>query len=251
MTKELPGLVLKNFGEASSNYNKEAKLQKDFAWQLAKKCSRESIPDGLWVDLGAGTGLLAEALEAVKPNQSVIRLDGSKQMLAKHPPDSKTQLWDLNLGLPKWNNKPTLLASNFALHWLENPTCRIKEWFSALAPGGLLAVALPVEGSFKEWYKAANAASVSCTAISLPSNHSLIEAFKPEQIRYQKVHKVLQNAPSVSSLLKPMIKVGAHASPTKSLSVGDWRRLQQLWPRSKWRNTIKLTWLIQLLLVQR
>ncbi len=251
MAKDWQELILKNFKHAASTYNEEAHLQRDIAWQLAKKCSQQEIPKGIWVDLGAGTGLLAEALEALNPNQSVIRVDGNQSMLDLHPSESQTQLFDLNLGLPSWPSHPTLIASNFALHWLINPNEKLKEWFLALAPRGWLAIALPVKGSFPEWHSAANLAGVNCSATPLPDRHSLLRTFPKKNIRYQNLHILTQEAQEVISLLKPFTKVGAHSSPHSSLKIRDWRNLIQAWPKSQDSQTFQLTWLIQLALVQR
>ena len=251
MTNNSPNLILKNFGEAAKVYKKEAQMQRAFAWRLAKKCSKELIPKGIWADLGAGTGLLAEALEELNPQQSVLRIDGSKDMLAQNSPKSQTQLWDLNFGLPTWPQKPTLIASNFALHWLNNPINRIQEWFTALSPGGWLALTLPVQGSFQEWHLAANTTGLPCTAIPLPSNEDLHKVFHPKNIRYTKLHAFTQKAYKVHSLLKPMVHVGAQGKSKVHLSIGEWRKLQRAWPCLRRDKEVRLTWLIQVLLVQR
>ena len=244
-------LILKNFGNASGTYNQEAKLQRKYAWLVAEKCSKESIPEGIWADLGSGTGLLAEALETLHPNQSVLRVDASKEMLVQHQTKSHTQLWDLNLGLPTWSRRPALLASSFALHWLSNPSDCIQEWLTALTPGGLLAIALPVKGSFQEWHFAAEMSGIRCTAMQLPSQESILKHVDANHIRYQKLHIYTDKASKVSSLLKPIIKVGAQSTPQFNLKVGEWKELQKAWPRSSLDNTVNLSWLIQLLLVQR
>ncbi len=251
MTETWQTLIKKNFEEAASNYSVQAKLQKRFAWLLAQECAKQPIPKGIWADLGTGTGFLAEALEACNPNQSVIRIDNSAEMLARHNPKKSSQLWDLNLGLPAWSSRPTLIASSFALHWLQNPQSRLAEWFQALAPGGWLAIAVPIQGSFPEWEKAANRARVHCTALPLPSKKSLLKAVSPAPIKFQTSQRFTQSDQKVHNLLKPIVNTGAHASPYKPLNVGSWRRLQQAWPRSKTDQCLKLTWLIQLLLVQR
>ena len=193
----------------------------------------------------------AEALEALHPKQSVFRVDGSKDMLDQHRPESQTQLWDLNLGLPSWPNQPTLIASSFALHWLNDPASRIQEWFSALTPGGWLALTLPVHGSFNEWHLAAQSTGVPCSAMNFPCHESLLKAFHPRQIRCQELHTFTQTASGIGSLLKPIVKVGGHTNFKAGLSVGDWRQLQRAWPCSSSNKKLKLTWLIQLLLVQR
>ena len=244
-------LILKNFGHASNTYNKEAELQRTFARRLAEQCIATNLPQGNWVDLGSGTGLLAEALEALNPNQSVLRVDASQEMLAQNRDGSQTQLWDLNYGLPKWPEPPALIASSFALHWLNAPPHRMEEWFSALTPGGLLAITVPVKGSFREWHIAAQETGVHCTALELPSPKSLIKGFNRANIQSEELHSYTQTGPDINSLIKPIVKVGAQASPTASLSVGEWRRLHKAWPHSTNNESVSLTWQIQLLLIQR
>ena len=133
MQTKWSNLVNKNFNQAAINYNESAAIQKSTAIKLAQICSHHSIKNGLWVDLGSGTGLLAKALEELHPNQYVLRLDNSKQMIELHPEKSTKQLWDLNNGLPKWAAKPNLLASSFALHWLDNPQEQLCKWFHSLS----------------------------------------------------------------------------------------------------------------------
>ena len=251
MHKTWSSLVNKNFSEAASSYNKSASIQKSTALKLAQICSHYSIKYGLWVDLGSGTGLLAKSLEVLHPNQSVLRLDNSKQMIDQHAEKSNTQLWDLNDGLPKWSQKPNLLASSFVLHWLDEPQKQLKEWFNSLHSDGWIALAIPIKGSFPEWYEAAKQANLTCTALELPSYDSLIKVVPKQNILYNKVEIINQKAEKVTSLLKPMIKVGAQSSHTKRLSISDWRHLLSYWPISNKDKKVNLSWSIQFLLIRR
>ena len=243
--------VLSNFEQAASTYNGQAELQRAVAWRLARQCAQQPIPTGLWVDLGSGTGLMADALEACNPDQAVLRVDGCPEMLKHQHNTSSSQLWDLNLGLPSWPTPPSLLASSFALHWLSNPQARLKEWLAALTPGGWLALALPVQGSFPEWHQAAATAGVSCTALPFPSQESLLEVLPSNSISYQQLHQFTQESPEVFQLLRPMRQMGSQASPCPAMGVGNWRQLKQAWPRCQNSGGAQLTWLIQLLLIQR
>ena len=168
MQKIWSSQVNKNFNEAALSYDESASIQKSTALKLAKICSHHSIKHGLWVDLGSGTGLLAKSLEDIHPNQYVVRLDNSKKMIDQHSEKSVKQLWDLNNGLPKWSKKPYLLASSFVLHWLDNPQKKLEEWFNSLSLDGWIALAIPIKGSFPEWYEAAEKANLTCTALDLP-----------------------------------------------------------------------------------
>ncbi len=243
--------ILKNFDKACNSYNSEATIQDLIAKQLAKECFNHQIPPGLWLDLGTGTGLLADALEKLNKDQSVIRVDGSLMMLKHHSRDHSVRLWDLNLGLPNISEPPVLIASSFALHWLNNPQARLQEWFSVLKPGGLLALALPVHGSFPEWHEAAALSNVQCTAMDFPSQQAIINTFPVECIRYQKTEKITQSANGVTPLLKPFIKIGAQATHHKPLKISEWRRLQKAWRVSEKTSKNQLTWLIQLVLAQK
>ncbi len=251
MNKQWSSQVIKNFGAAASKYNNNALIQRDIAWQLAEKCSTFPIPRGTWVDLGAGTGLLANALEKRHPNQQVLRVDASEKMLALQAKQRPSQVWDLNFGLPSWPKAPSLLASSFVLHWLHQPSKRLQEWYSALPTGGWIALAVPVEGSFEEWRDAASQANVCCSAIHLPKCENLISAIPYKGIRYQKTHCITQEAKEVLSLLKAIRKIGAHTSPQQSLKVGELRRLKKAWPVSKETGIATLSWLIHIMLIQR
>ncbi|KGG13499.1 MULTISPECIES: methyltransferase domain-containing protein [Prochlorococcus] len=252
MGKDLHSNIIRNFEEASDNYNQSAVIQKIFAHKLAKQCLHQNINPGIWLDLGSGTGLLADILEDLHPSQLVIRVDGAKEMLEQHSPQKQLKLWDLELGLPtNLSRSPNLIASNFALHWLTEPRVKIQQWFSALAPGGWLAIALPVKGCFPEWHAAAKSAKVICTAMNFPSSISLANAIPTENIRFNELERYTQTEVEIASLLKPIIKVGAHTTPKKSLKISHWRRLYNNWPKSTHSNKPQLTWLVQILLAQK
>ena len=251
MIEKWSSVVNKNFNDAAFNYNNSASIQKDTALKLAKICSSHSINNGFWVDLGSGTGLLAKSLESLHPNQSVMRLDNSEKMLDQHSEKSSKQLWDLNNGLPQWSKKPNLLASSFVLHWLDNPQKQLKEWFNSLSSEGWIALAIPIKGSFPEWYEAAKQAKLTCTALDLPSYDSLIRVVPKQSILYNKIEVIKQTANKATALLKPMIKVGAQSSQKEQLSVSDWRHLLSFWPISNKDKQVSLSWSIQFLLIKR
>ena len=251
MQKTWSNIVNKNFNAAARNYNESAVIQKGTALKLAKICSHHPIRNGLWVDLGSGTGLLAKALEVLHPSQDVLRLDNSKEMMGQHSDKSPRQLWDLNDGLPKWSEKPSLLASSFALHWLDNPQEQFRKWFNSLGKDGWIALAIPIQGSFPEWYQAAEQANLTCTALEFPTHDSLIRVIPSQSILYNKIEIIRQTAEKVTSLLKPMIKVGAQSSRKEQLSISDWRHLLSYWPICNKDKEVRLSWSIQFLLIKR
>ena len=243
--------VLQRFDGAATQYNQAARLQTAMAWRLAGCCKRLPIPSGRWLDLGSGTGLLADAIEQRNPGRVVERIDGSPSMLARNSRPDHAQLWDLNQPLEGRDDPPTLIASSFCLHWLSDPGTRLQNWFECLAPGGWLIVALPVKGCFPQWHAAAHQAAVPCSALSFPTTQALLASIPKQQVRQQQQLCFSEQASHITALLRPMQTIGAGTSTHSALSVKQWRQLSAHWPERSAEGQVRLTWLIQLLMIER
>ena len=242
--------VLREFDASARRYDALATLQRAMARRLAEECRRSDVMNGFWVDLGSGTGQLAEALEAIRPGQTVHRVDGSAAMLQQHPSSAATERFDLSDGLPGWSRPPTLLASSFVLHWLPEPAQQLKRWWDALAPGGVLALSVPINGSFPQWHAAATAADVPWTALPLPDAQQLLEAIPASSIHLQRQLQFTQSAADPLHLLRPMAELGASATSAAQLSAAAWRRLLRAWPEAS-GGSVRLSWRILLVLLRR
>ena len=166
--------VSARFGRHAGPYSSQARLQQGVAWRLAHLCAALPIPAaGPRADLGAGSGLVGQALGRQGRLEPMLQLDLCPELLAQNPlagPDQRL-LWDLNQGLPESLQQAALLSSSFALQWLDEPATQLRHWCSRLRPGGWLALAVPTSGSFPEWHQAAAAAGVPCSALALPNNN--------------------------------------------------------------------------------
>ena len=248
MTKAWSAKVLKAFGDSAAQYDASAELQADMASQLAERCRNSPIPRGLWVDLGSGTGRLADAIEQQHPGQSVLRVDGSEAMLRSQTRAGPTLLHDLNEALPDWSSPPALLCSSFVLHWLHNPSERLRHWFDQLAPGGWLALTVPVDGSFEQWHQAAERAGVPCTALPFPRMELLLAAVPEQAVRWKRKQRVSSNGRHPLELLRPMIRTGADTTPSAGLGPSEWRRVFRSWPDPEHPT---LSWHVFTLMLQR
>ncbi|MCX5930306.1 MAG: methyltransferase domain-containing protein [Cyanobacteria bacterium] len=252
------------FSRRARHYNAAASLQRAVAWRLAHHCRDLPLPAGPMADLGAGTGLLSNALEQQRPGLDLLRLDacaalleqGARQQteaaaLASPAAAAPQLLWDLNDGLPADLGGAALLVSSFALHWLADPCASLGQWCDALAPGGWLGLAVPIAGSFPQWHQAAAAAGVACTALPLPEGGRLLAVAAPRlQLRLATILRFSQSGPSGRSLLRPMGAIGAGSSRAKPLGVGGWRRLEAHWPHDP-DGPRSLSWDVLLLLGRR
>lgn len=233
--------VRRRFSRRAAHYNQLAQLQRAIAWRLAHRIRKLPLPPGPWADLGAGTGLLGQALaEQTRANTApptarlspidLLQVDLCADLLARNPLPSQL-CWDLEAGLPTALQGAALLVSSFALQWLQEPTQQLQRWCTALRPGGWLVLAVPTAGSFPEWRQAAVTAGVPCTALPLPEAQQLIHAAAPHlRLRQQQRLRFCRAYGDGHRFLRQLNQLGAGASTSRPLSPGQLRRLLACWP---------------------
>ena len=243
------------FARSANIYAKNAKLQQAVAWRLARYCKNLEIPKGLILDFGAGSGNLTEALEKQSNQLSAVLVDECKELLAKSEvADVRKLQWDLNQGIPPEAIGAALIASNFALHWLKDPVEQIKQWGEAIAPGGWLAITVPVEGSFTSWHVAAKIAGVKYTGITLPIEAELIKSLsKVAEIKENKIIRYSKQYNSGLEFLKEMKWMGTNGGATSKLKQKELKKLDHSWPQgsNEKTKTITINWDIMLVIAQK
>lgn len=240
--------VQRSFGRRADQYNDHAQLQRAVAWRLARLCRDLGMPEGPKADLGAGSGLLSLALQAHRPELHLAQIDLCPELLARNPlAPAQPGSWDLNQGLPPDLDGASLLASSFALQWLEDPGRELERWCRHLRPGGWLALAVPTAASFPQWRQAARAASVPWSALNLPGAHELLEVAQRE-LRIDHSQELSFQRPTASPLafLRSLCRLGAQASRTPPLGPAALRRLLAHWPVDT-----RITWSVLLVIGQR
>ena len=96
-------------------------------------------------DLGCGAGTISRLVAERFPAARVIGLDSSPEMLAKARTSPSRIEWILG-DIADWEPEPApdLIFSNAALHWLEDHQGLFPRLLGGLAPGGCLAVQMPL-----------------------------------------------------------------------------------------------------------
>lgn len=235
------------FNRQARHYEGQAGLQRALAWRLARHISRLALPDGPVIDLGAGSGLVGQALQQLAPQWPLLQLDGSPALLARNPLSGHT-LWDLNDGLPQGLDNCALITSSFSLQWLHQPTRALQQWAAGLRPGGWLVLAVPVAGSFPQWHQAAQQAQVPCTAKALPEADLLVAAAS-DGLRLKLCQRLVfsrRYGPGGRGFLRQLQRLGAGHSDQPSLRPGQWRRLLNHWPADD-----RVSWHVLVLIGQR
>ena len=223
------------FRGGAATYQSNASLQAAVAARLARLARplASHLPPGPRADLGAGSGLLARAIEAQLGGPSLLRLDACGSLLQQEQTADHglQRLWDLNQGLPEELNGAGLLASSFALLWLEQPERQLSRWCDALRPNGALLLAVPCRGSFRIWHQAANSAGVHCTALPLPDAQALQQrAASALHLHHSQLLRFSRPNRGARPFLHQIKAIGAQASPAARLKPGELRRLLRQWP---------------------
>jgi malonyl-CoA O-methyltransferase len=245
--------VRAGFSKQASAYECHAALQRAIAWRLAHLCGELSLPPGPAADLGAGSGLLAQALATqhcpAARGRRLLQLDLCPELLARNPFAGSwgARVWDLERGLPPDLDAAALLASSFALQWLSQPARQLEHWCGRLAPGGWLLLAVPTAASFPQWHRAAERAGVPFTGLGLPEAADLEAAARRElEVRRLQRLRFSRGPGGGHRFLRQLRALGAGSSPHPRLSTPQLRRLLQHWPTGE-----PITWEVLLLIGRR
>ena len=249
------GRVRDCFGRGAAGYEQAAGLQTAVAARLGRlsRAIASALPPGPRADLGAGSGLLSRAMAANLGGPALLRVDQCPDLLAqeqRHDPKIGAQqlLWDLNSGLPRQLQGAALLASSFALQWLEQPEQQLSAWCRQLAQGGWLVLAVPTAASFGIWRAAARAGGVPFSGLELP-NASGLERVVRRELQVQRLDRLRFSRANHGALafLRRFRAIGAQASRQRRLSAAELRQLIAHWPPADQ----PLVWEVLLVIGQR
>jgi len=97
-------------------------------------------------DLGCGTGAMTAILRARWPDANIVGIDNSQAMLDRARAAVSGIAWQLS-DIATWKSEAPLdlLASNAALHWIDDHSTLFPRLLSMLNSGGVLAVQMPAQ----------------------------------------------------------------------------------------------------------
>ena len=237
--------VKNNFDNAAPNYLGYSNIQRHFAKKIVSILKGLSIQNGEWIDLGSGTGLLADEIEKEFSTKKITRIDFSKKMLLQNKESSKKILWDLNNCLPSSIIKCPLMTSNFCIHWLDNPEKIIRDWFSKLRSGGYLIISYPTINSFPEWKQTCKETNIEYSGLTFPITKDIIKSFKSDEIYFSNKYLYVENFSDVYKLFRSIVNIGAQSTKCKRKKVYELKKIQKFWPKKE-TNSVNLTWEINI-----
>jgi trans-aconitate methyltransferase len=159
-----PADIARSFSAVAASYDAWAEAQRRMAERLAVQLPQR-LAEGPIVDLCCGTGALTGLLHTRYPHTAVLGVDVAPGMIdvcRKRFPQLAFEVADVEAFTPE---PCALIASNCGLHWLTDPAATMGRVARSLVRGGLLALAVPVEGSLPE-LRSSYAAAVGQTMAS-------------------------------------------------------------------------------------
>lgn len=155
-----PRSVIAAFDAAAARYDGAATAQRRVAARLIDLCGTRR-PRRI-LDLGCGTGAVLTLAAERFADAHLTGVDAAPAMLAvarTRLPSAQFLCQDVTA--PQIGQGYDLILSSMVLHWLADPVDVVRRWQALLNPGGTLAVALPVAGSFAEWRDVCAAAGLT------------------------------------------------------------------------------------------
>jgi malonyl-CoA O-methyltransferase len=143
--------IADRFGRAALTYESATPIQRQVAGRLADRILASGLTPGARVaEFGCGTGYLARALDPKLQPDLWIATDLAAAMAAAARA-STPLVAVMDAALPALKPGFDLVCSSLTLQWLADPVAAVAAWRGLVRPGGRLAVATLIDGSFAEW----------------------------------------------------------------------------------------------------
>jgi malonyl-CoA O-methyltransferase len=214
--------IADRFGRAASTYESATPVQRQVAARLAERILASGAPHGARVaEFGCGTGYLARALEPrLEPNLWVAT--DLAPAMARTARAATPLVAVMDAARPALRPGFDLVCSSLALQWLTAQPSVVGAWRGLVRPGGRLAVATLVDGSFAEWRAALAEAGATGVGPTFPPLEEARAWFAPDAA--VEILELDERHASALDFLHALRAAGADAADSGALKAGVMRR---------------------------
>ena len=214
--------IADRFGRAAPTYESVTPIQREVAGRLAQAVLASGLAPGARVaELGCGTGYLARALAPRLQPGLWVATDLAPAMAAAARATTPL-VAVMDAARPALAPGFDLVCTSLTLQWLAEPAAAVRAWRGLVRPGGRLAVATLLDGSFAEWRAALAQAGAASTGPVFPSLEEARAWFGPgaavEAVTLSERH------PSALAFLRALRASGTDAADAGALKSGTMRK---------------------------
>jgi malonyl-CoA O-methyltransferase len=191
--------LAQQFSGAAHRYDVWATAQAEIATRLMQQIPAEFVPS-LMIDLGCGTGLLSAQLLKRYPAASLVGVDiatGMVEHCRRHlgtNPQARFVTGDVE-DSRMLVSRASLITSSCVAQWFTDLPAALRMWAQTLVPGGLMAFACLLQGSFCELETAySEALQCSFRGLRLPTPETI-----PLLFRASGLHPIVCTEDSVTA----------------------------------------------------
>ena len=238
---------LSKFDKAAETYESATPVQRQTAEALAQRIAAAGLPGSARVaEFGCGTGYLAEAAwEAVEPALWVATdLSPAMAAIAAVSLSDEAVVAVMDAGRPALAAGFDMVCSSLTLQWVADPKAAISSWRTLVRPGGVLAVATLVEGSFAQWRAALAEAGVTAAGPAFPDLDELKTWFAPEAA--VEVLTLTDRHDSALEFARAAQAAGIDASDRRALTAGVMRQALKAFERDGSAVTYQVALIIEM-----
>ncbi len=213
--------VADRFGRAAATYESATPVQRRVAALLAEHIlDADPLAAARVAEFGCGTGHLARALKPSLNPALWIATDIAPAMTAAAR--ARTPLVAvMDAARPALAPGFDLVCSSLTLQWLGDPAAALAQWRALVKPGGLLAIATLLDGSFAQWRASLAEAGVDQTGPSFPTLDQAHAWFGPDAAVITAT--LLDPHPGALAFLRTARAAGIDAGTGRPLPAGTMR----------------------------
>jgi malonyl-CoA O-methyltransferase len=214
--------IADRFGRAASTYETATPIQREVADRLADRIVASGAAQGARVaELGCGTGYLTRALAARLRPSLWVATDLAPAMAAAARACTPL-VAVMDAARPALTPGFDLVCSSLTLQWLAEPAAAVGAWRGLVRPGGRLAVATLLDGSFAEWRCALAEAGAASAGPAFPSPEEARAWFGPDADI--EIVTLSERHASALAFLRALRASGTDAADSGALKAGIMRR---------------------------
>jgi malonyl-CoA O-methyltransferase len=204
-----------NFSRASANYDQNAILQKIVANNLVDLAKHDILESDKILDLGSGTGFVANEILDFVDKKEIIQLDVSEKMLIQNQHQTPKIVADIE-NLPFAQNSFDLAISSLSFQWLNNLEKSVYKILGTLKNGKNLHFSILGNESLKELKFAKENCKIDLDINDFISEENLRIILDKFDFNLRK-EEIILDYQDCSSILKSMKKIGANYSVSGKL----------------------------------